>query len=395
MSEQTPPEPEMAAEPPSTPDSRPRRSIWRLLGRMVRRTLMFAAVLLAVALVTTLTVDLGPGVRGMAERAGANYLKRDFTIGRLSIRLLTGRFIVEDLRIGGLEKGHRPFLVAKTIEVSVDFSALAHREVLVESVRMTGWRMAVETWANGRHSFPRFTRDRTQPPGPKRFVTTVRSVVASGGEFDFEDHVVPWRTIARNLEVTVAKTNGYGGTAKFRDGTVAIQQYAPMQTDMDGVFTIDGPLVKFTQLQLRSDGSRSDVIGAVDTSRWPEQTWHVTSVVDFPRMREIFFSREQWVLGGEGHFTGVFHLFKGGRELKGDFTSAEAQVNSMHFPKLAGSLIWVPDRFEVTEADADFYGGRTHFTYGLKPLGKSDVRPTASFDADFDRVPGITRFGPT
>ncbi len=75
---------------------------------------MLAAILLAVAFVTTLTVDLGPGVRGVAERAGANYLKRDFTIGRLSIRLLTGRFVVEDLRIGGLEKDHQPFLVAKS-----------------------------------------------------------------------------------------------------------------------------------------------------------------------------------------------------------------------------------------------------------------------------------------
>ena len=389
MSEQTPPEtpdPEPTAEPAAAPEARPRRSAWRLAGRMVRRLLMFAAILLAVAFVTTLTVDLGPGVRGVAERAGANYLKRDFTIGRLSIRLLTGRFVVEDLRIGGLEKDHQPFLVAKSIEVSMDFSALAHREVLVESVRMTGWRMAVETWPNGRHSFPRFTRDRTQPPGPKRFVTTVRSVVAVDGEFDFEDHGVPWRTVARNLEVTVEKTTGYGGTAKFRNGTVAIQQYLPMQTDMEGVFTIDGALIKFSQLQLRSDGSRSDITGVVDSSRWPEQTWHVKSVVDFPRMREIFFAREKWVLGGEGHFAGTFHLFKGGRELKGDFTSAEAQVNGMRFPKLAGSLIWVPDRFEVTEADADFYGGRTQFSYALKPLGKAGVRPTASFDADFDRV---------
>ena len=389
MSEQATPEtpdPDETAAPAGTPEPRPRRSVWRLLRQMTRRTLMFAAILLAVAFVTTLTVDLGPGVKGVAERAGAGYLKRDFSIGRLSIRLLTGHFVVEDLRIGGLEKDHRPFLVARSIDVSVDFSALAHGEVLVESVRMTGWRMAVETWPNGRHSFPRFARDRTQPPGPKRFVTTVRSVVAVDGEFDFEDHGVPWRTVARNLEVTVEKTTGYGGTAKFRNGTVAIQQYLPMQTDMDGVFVIDGPLVKFTQLQLRSDGSRSDIVGAVDTSRWPEQTWHVKSVVDFPRMREIFFAREKWVLGGEGHFAGVFHLFKGGRELKGDFTSAEARVNAMRFPNLAGSLIWLPDRFEVTEAEADFYGGRTQFSYGLKPLGRPGVRPTASFDADFDGV---------
>ena len=364
----------------------PRWSVWRFLGRFSRRTLKFAAILLAVAFVCTLAVDLGPGVRGVAERAGANYLKRDFTIGRLSIRLLTGRFVVEDLRIGGLEKDHKPFLFAKQIEVAMDFGALARREVLIESVRMTGWQMAVETWPTGRHSFPRFTRERTEPPGPRRFVTTVKSVVASEGEFFFEDHGVPWSTIARNLEVVVEKTTGYGGRATFRGGTVAIQQYLPMQTDMDGVFTIEGPLVKFSQLQLRSDGSTSDVTGVVDLSKWPEQTWNVKSVVDFPRMREIFFAREAWVLGGTGHFTGVFHLFRGGRELKGDFTSAEARVNGMRFPKLEGSLVWLPDRFEVTHAEADFYGGRTEFLYRLAPLGKAGTRPTATFDAEFDRV---------
>ena len=346
--------PEATAEPAATPEARPRRSGWRLLGRLARRTLMFAAILLAVAFVTTLSVDLGPGVRGLAERAGANYLKRDFTIGRLSIRLLTGRFLVEDLRIGGLEKDHRPFLVARTIEVSMDFSALAHREVLVESVRMTGWRMAVETWPNGRHSFPRFTRERTQPPGPKRFVTTVRSVVAST---ESSTSKITACRGARSPAISRSPSRRPPATAARRSSgtrTVDIQQYLPMKTDMDGVFTIEGPLVKFSQLQLRSDGSRSDATGTVDMSRWPEQTWHVKSIVDFPRMREIFFAREKWVLGGEGHFTGIFHLFKGGRELKGDFTSAEAQVNGMRFPKLAGSLIWVPDRFEVTEADAGF-----------------------------------------
>ena len=102
------------------------------------------------------------------------------------------------------------------------------------------------------------------------------------------------------------------------------------------------------------------------------------SRVDFPRMREIFFAQEQ-VLGGEGHFVGTFHLFKGGRELKGDFTSGETRLNGWRFPRLDGSLLWVPDRFEVTNASSDFYGGRTQFTYGLKPLGGlGRVRPRTS-----------------
>ena len=159
-----------------------------------------------------------------------------------------------------------------------------------------------------------------------------------------------------------------------------------MQTDMDGVFTIDGPLVKFTQLQLRSDGSRSDVTGVVDTSKWPEQTWQVKSVVDFPRMREIFFAREKWVLGGEGHFTGVFHLFKGGRELKGDFTSAEARVER-HALSEAGRLAHLGARPVRGHRGRGGLLRRPH-ALQLRPqaAGRPGVRPTASFDAEFDRV---------
>ena len=90
--------------------------------------------------------------------------------------------------------------------------------------------------------------------------------------------------------------------------------------------------------------------GAVDLGHWPEQTWHVRSRVHFPRMREIFFAKERWRLTGDGDFTGTFHLFKGGRELKGTFASAEAGVNDYRFQALQGSLVWLPQRFEVTDA---------------------------------------------
>ncbi len=85
----------------------------------------------------------------------------------------------------------------------MSFGALVHREVLIDSVVMTDWQMLVETWPNGRHSFPRFTRDGSKQPGPKRFVTTVKRVLARQGQFTFEDHGVPWSTVARNLEVEV------------------------------------------------------------------------------------------------------------------------------------------------------------------------------------------------
>ena len=361
------------------------RSWFRSLGTGVRRVLMLLAILLAVAFVTTITVDLGPSVRGLAERRGAAFLKRQFTIGTLSIRLLTGTFIIEDLRIGGLEVHDRPFLTARRIEVSMSFSALLHREVLVDSVVMSDWAMLVESWPNGRHSFPKFTPDSTGPKGPKRFTTTVSYVLAERGQFTYDDHGTPWSTVARNLEVTVSKSRGYGGSARFTGGTVAIQQYLPMTASMDSVFTIDGGLVKFSHINLTADGSRSDVTGVVDLGNWPEQTWNVHSVVQFPRMREIFFARESWQLAGEGHFNGVFHLFKGGRSLTGEFTSPETHVNGLVFPQLKGQLRWLPDRFEVFNAQSRFYGGGMRFEYALAPLG-SHEHPHARFVANYDAV---------
>ena len=362
-----------------------RRGWWRRLGTGVRRLLVLTAILLAVAFVTTVTVDLGPALRTLAQRGASGYLERPVAIERLSVRLLTGDFVVEGLRIGGLERAHEPFLVANRIDVSLDLLALARREVLIESVLMRGWRMRVETWPDGRHSFPRFTRPRQGPPSPKRFVTTVEHVLARDGEFTFEDHGVPWSTVARNLEVTLDKQEGYGGTARFSDSTIAIQSYEPMQAEMQGVFTLDGPVVTFSRLDLIADGSRSVVDGWVDLSRWPEQVWNVRSVVEFPRMREIFFARESWDLTGQGVFTGVFHLFKGGRELSGTFSSASAGVNGLVFPNLRGGLRWLPDRLDVTEATAGFAGGSTSFSYRMAPFGRRE-RPTARFEAELTQV---------
>ena len=56
-------------------------------------------------------------------------------------------------------------------------------------------------------------------------------------------------------------------------------------------------------------------------------TYQVKSAVDFKRMREFFFAKDSYTLSGEGRFTGIFHLFKGGRSLTGDFESDEAGLH--------------------------------------------------------------------
>src|SRR5262245_53265195 len=90
--------------------------------RMVIRTLALATALLAAAVVSTLTIDLGPSVRQLAEREGSRQIERPLHIGRISIHLLFGRVLVEGLRIDGLAPTDRPFFVADRVSVSLDWS---------------------------------------------------------------------------------------------------------------------------------------------------------------------------------------------------------------------------------------------------------------------------------
>jgi hypothetical protein len=258
-----------------------------------RVTIMIFAALLAVSIVTTLTIDLGPSVRERAEREGTNYLRRPLHIGGLHFRLYTGRFQIDDLVIDGLNPGDRPFLRAKRITVSLSWSALINREVLLDSIEMTDWEMLTERFADGRHNFPKFTREST---GPRRVTTTLSYVRAHRGQFTFEDHGAPWSTVARNLDITVSKGVDYRGRASFKGGTVKIGEHLPMWADMQMQFKLDGPKVLVENLDLQTDGAISDITGSVDLVRWPEQTWNVDSRVQFPRMREIFFRNESWVL---------------------------------------------------------------------------------------------------
>ena len=162
----------------------------------MRAVVVTLACAVAVAFVTSITVDLGPALRARAEVAGSNYLKRPMHIGRLSAKITPGVFVVEGLVIEGLTPTDRPFLKAKKIEVILPWWTIFTRQLIVESVEMTDWDMVIETWPSspafprGRHNFPKLTPD-TKPNGPKRFTTTVRSVLASRGSFVFEDHGVP------------------------------------------------------------------------------------------------------------------------------------------------------------------------------------------------------------
>ena len=369
----------------------------------MRLAVVVFAVLLAVLVVTGVTVDLGPALRRVAEQQGSNYMHRPMHIGRLSVHLWRGIFVIENLTIEGLTPEGRPFLTAKRIALSMPWSTLFNRRVVFDSVEMSDWRMYGEVLPGGKHNFPKFTPD--GPRGPSRWTTTMQYLRAYRGEFTFEDHGAPWSTVARNLEVIVARPHmEYRGQAKFSDGTVTIQNFVPMHADLKTAFKIEGGLVTFDTIDLVTDGAHSTLTGSADVAHFPEMTYQIQSHIQLPRMREIFFARDTFSLYGEADFTGSWHLFKGGRELKGRFTAPVLGVNDYRFGGVRGALLWLPERFEVTDGTGKLYGGAARFTFGWGPFGDPLLPATARFDTsyrdvdltsytDFLRTPGLRLAG--
>jgi hypothetical protein len=361
----------------------------------VRRTLAVASVVLAAAFVLTLTMDLGPALRERAEVAGSNYLKRSMHIGELGVRLWNGDYVVRDLRIDGLTAQSRPWLVAREIIVKMpNRRALFSKQVVIDSIEMSDWKMYVEQTPDG-HSFPSFGTRRSD--GPRTWTTTLRYVRAQRGEFAYDDRVTPWSVVARNIDVTVAKPNAeYRGSARFSNGLVSIQEYVPFRADMDTTFKIDGGRVVFDAINLTTDGTKSVLTGDVNMSHWPEQMYAVKSRIDLPRMRQIFFADDGFELAGAAEFDGTFHLFKGdprpdgstsgGRELKGTFRSVTMSVNDYRFDDVGGSVRWAPRSLEVHDASGRLYGGTADFEYAMAPLGVRGTAPTNRFDATYSNV---------
>ena len=242
--------------------------------RIVRAIVATCAVIIAVAFVTSITVDLGPALRKRAETAGSNAMKRPMHIGGLSVHLWLGHFVVNDLVIEGLTPESRPFLVAKQIDVSMPWSTLVTHRIVFDAIQMTDWDMYVEYFPDGRISFPKFTSD--NPRGPSAWTTTLEYVRASRGQFTYEDHGTPWSTVARNLDVSVTRpTSEYRGQAQFSNGTVTIQNYVPMRADMSTSFRIVNGQILLDRIDLTTDGAKSQLTGVVDTPHWPEQTYQI------------------------------------------------------------------------------------------------------------------------
>jgi hypothetical protein len=348
--------------------------------RYALTALALTVAILAGTVVASLMIDLGPRLRELGEARASDAIDRPVRFGRLSIHLLRGRVVVEDFLIEGRNPGDRPFFTAGRLSLGIDWLTLlrARPEFTITSVEMTDWNMLVEQWASG-SNFPRFGRDE-EPAGPSRVKTTLRYLRAWRGRFVYLDHQAPWSILAPNIDLSIKRGANYHGTARFHDGVVNIQHHQPMWAHMETRFVLDGPRVRLEQMEIRTDGAETMASGVVDFSRWPEQTYSLTSRVQFQRMKAIFFHGEPWNLEGDADFTGTFHLFKGGHDLVGRFEGEGAGVNAYRFPGLFGSLRWTNEALEVWDAGAGAYGGDARFRFSIRRAGDGQPR-VASFDA--------------
>ena len=380
-------DPPPAAAADASVDAPPPPGRWSRLAarvpRYTRRAILVCLALMAASLVSFVTIDLGPAVRAQAERAASAQLERPVHIGRLGTYLVPGRFLVEDLVIEGLEPEHDPFLVTERIIVTMSWGALLGGEILIDGAEMRNWRMVAESLPDGRQSFPPFARrrsaDETAAPDAapdaeesgRRIVTTLRHLVADDGEFVFRDHNAPWDVTARDIDLTIAKRDEYGGEVSFSGGTVQIGSFEPMTANMDASYALDGGRVDLTRIELTMDGFTSRLTGEVDLLNWPEQKYRIVeSDIELPPMKDIFFAGDNFEVGGRAAFTGQWHIFDGGHELTGTFRGAETTFNGLQFPGIEGAVVWASNRFEVFDVRSGFYGGDLQLAYSMQPLGK-------------------------
>lgn len=387
----SPPEADAVAQVPATP--RPTR--WaRLRGwyrgrprRVVRWGAGVLAVAVAVTIVASVTIDLGPLVRARAETAASNQLDREITIGRIGMYLMPGKFMVEDLRIGGLTPEDEPFMTAERIVVSVDWLALLHKEFLVDA-EMTTWRMRAESYADGTQSFPAFVPNRpeddsapkaptpageTEPESEDRWVATLRYLGATKGEFVLEDYGSNFGVVCANLKLTITKILDYRGHASCAGGNVRVSDFEPMWMDMATDFQLDGSQVHLTRINVETDGASTRLVGEVDMRQLSEMTYELESDLDLPRLREIFFADDGFTTSGQGHFAGTFHKFEDGYDLSGSITSAlfgiETEGGQFQFPNLEGQLVWQRDRFDMWDITSTLFDGDVRAelaTFGTK-----------------------------
>ena len=235
--------------------------------------------------------------------------------------------------------------------------------------------MVVETFPDGRHNFTEVPQ--RQPAGPARAFTTTLQLRAGAHAASSST-----RTTARRGAPSRATSTSRSRSSRLprrRRASAAapctIQQYEPMWADMSDVRSASTAARSLLdRIDLETDGATSPVTGVVDVGALARaDATTSTSRVHFPRMREIFFAQRHFTLAGEGDFAGTFHLFKGGRELTGTFTSDEAGAQLVPVPGPARHAALGARALRGDRRDGELLRRHARFDYTMAPLGKPDA----------------------
>jgi hypothetical protein len=357
------------------------------LVRSARATGLTLAIVTAVVLVSVVSIDLGPVLRSQAESFGRTWFDRGVHIGRLGVQIGQGRLVIEDLVIDGMYAGEDPWLVAKRVELTLTWRTLVDRELRIDAVEVRDWTMVLESYPNGRQTFPRVTGP-PRPPrtGPSLITTSLQYIHLSNGALEFRDYGSQWSIATQKVDITVTQLADLRGRLSFAESTLWVQNYLPMRAALDGSFAVADGKVRFDRVELRTDEGVHALTGELDAAHWPEQTWQFESRMPLARIRHLFFQGYPLEMSGEARFRGQFHYFTGGRDLSGTVTADDATINRFRLRRLCGNLRWVPARLDVTDATGEFHGGRVAFSYAMAPMARVDVRPRATIAGTYDGV---------
>jgi hypothetical protein len=355
----------------TTPDPvppAPRRR--RAAIKWSRRFFLVLAAFVAALLVSLYTIDLGPYLRTRAEQEATKYFERQVHIGELSATLRPGVFVARNVVIEGLTPDAAPFLRAEHIELHIPLTTLFRRQLIVEAT-MDRWALTLEMFPGNKSNIPRL-RPKSSEPG--RFQTNINYIQARGGSFRLMDHAQPVEFIAENVAVNFTRDlslNKYVATIDFRGGVTNILSYEPMRLDtMSARLRFDeGNLLTVQTLDLVTDGTRSHMTGVINLNKWPEQYLDITSALDVPALKEIFFFGQDFTAAGRGEYKGRFQKFQDGKyEVTGVIRVPNFNVSGFDFPGMSGRVVWLQNRLEILGARSQFYGGELTLNYVLTSL---------------------------
>ena len=207
--------------------------------------------------------------------------------------------------------------------------------------------MVVESFPGGKHNWPRVDGPprppRTGPPARRDHAAVrARHAWASSCSTIMRRGGASMRRISKSPP---ASSREYSGRAQFHGGTVHFFDFEPMSAAMRT--TLPRPGRQDRARRHRSDHRRRG-LGAHRQRRHRTLAGDVlpgeVDACSFRGCARSSSRSDTFQLHGEGEFNGTFHLFRGGRELKGNFSSREAGSNDYRFQNLEGALEWVPEQ---------------------------------------------------